>query len=166
MDVGFNGARLHQKVFEPRFLYHCDRLGYIVWGEFGNWGIDYSSYQSLEIFLPQWLECVERDFNHPAIIGWCPLNETPLSDQFDRRFSEKLAALTRAYDNTRMYIDASGWYHYPGVTDIMDCHDYEQDPEKFKAKFDVLERGEQYNIHYIYNNKEHDYWSTPPFVSE
>jgi glycoside hydrolase family 2 sugar binding len=30
MALGFNGARLHQKVFEPRFLYHCDRLGYIV----------------------------------------------------------------------------------------------------------------------------------------
>ena len=36
--AGFNGARLHQKVFEERFLYHADRLGYIVWGEFGDWG--------------------------------------------------------------------------------------------------------------------------------
>ena len=38
MAAGFNGARLHQKVFEERFLYHADRLGYIVWGEFGDWG--------------------------------------------------------------------------------------------------------------------------------
>src|SRR5262245_49621225 len=36
--AGFNGARLHQKVFEERFLYHADRLGYIVWGEFPDWG--------------------------------------------------------------------------------------------------------------------------------
>ena len=35
MAAGFNGARLHQKVFEPRFLYHCDRLGYLAWGELG-----------------------------------------------------------------------------------------------------------------------------------
>jgi beta-galactosidase/beta-glucuronidase len=34
--VGFNGARLHQKVFEERFLYHADRLGYLVWGECGS----------------------------------------------------------------------------------------------------------------------------------
>jgi beta-glucuronidase len=27
MAAGFNGARLHQKVFEERFLYHADRLG-------------------------------------------------------------------------------------------------------------------------------------------
>src|ERR671911_1529223 len=38
MSAGFNGARLHQKVFEERFLYHADRLGYLVWGEFGDWG--------------------------------------------------------------------------------------------------------------------------------
>jgi beta-galactosidase/beta-glucuronidase len=36
--MGFNGARLHQKVFEPRFLYWADRMGYLVWGEFPNWG--------------------------------------------------------------------------------------------------------------------------------
>ena len=27
MQLGFNGARLHQKVFEPRYLYQCDRMG-------------------------------------------------------------------------------------------------------------------------------------------
>ena len=40
MACGFNGARLHEKIFEERFLYHCDRLGYMVWGEFPNWGLD------------------------------------------------------------------------------------------------------------------------------
>lgn len=39
MAAGFNGARLHEKVFEPRFLYHCDRLGYLVWASrvTGGW---------------------------------------------------------------------------------------------------------------------------------
>ncbi len=32
MKLGFNGARLHEKVFEPRFLYWADKLGYPVWG--------------------------------------------------------------------------------------------------------------------------------------
>ena len=76
MAAGFNGARLHEKVFEPRFLYHCDRLGYLVWGEQGNWGMDPSAPDGLKNFLPEWMEAVERDFNHPAIIGWCPFNET------------------------------------------------------------------------------------------
>ena len=39
MAAGFNGARLHQKVFEERFLYHADRLGYLLWGEFGRLGL-------------------------------------------------------------------------------------------------------------------------------
>ena len=76
LQAGFNGARLHQKVFEERFLYHCDRLGYLVWGEQANWGLDYSRPDGLKCFLPEWMEVLKRDFNHPAIVGWCPFNET------------------------------------------------------------------------------------------
>ena len=69
LQCGFNGARLHQKVFEPRFLYHCDRLGYLVWGEYPSWGLDYSNPKSVDIFINEWREALERDFNHPSIIG-------------------------------------------------------------------------------------------------
>lgn len=62
MGLGFNGARLHEKVFEQRYLYWADKLGYLVWGEYGNWGIDISTAVGLGIFLPEWLESVERDF--------------------------------------------------------------------------------------------------------
>ncbi|MDQ5850797.1 MAG: glycoside hydrolase family 2, partial [Chloroflexota bacterium] len=34
--LGFNGVRIHQKVEDPRFLYWCDRLGLLVWGEMAN----------------------------------------------------------------------------------------------------------------------------------
>ncbi len=47
MALGFHGARLHQKVFERRFLYWADRLGYLVWGEYGNWGLDHSNPAAL-----------------------------------------------------------------------------------------------------------------------
>ena len=73
--LGFNGARMHQKVFDPRYIYWADRMGYIVWGEFADWGLDLSEYKALGVFLPQWLEALERDFNHPSIVGWCPFNE-------------------------------------------------------------------------------------------
>ena len=62
MAVGFNGARLHEKIFEERFLYHCDQLGYIVWGEFPNWGLDISYADSIYGILPEWIEELERDF--------------------------------------------------------------------------------------------------------
>ncbi|MDQ2800625.1 MAG: beta-galactosidase, partial [Armatimonadota bacterium] len=87
MDVGFNGARLHQKVFEERFLYHADRMGYLVWGEFGDWGCGgqgpaHNHQQPGATYITQWLEALARDYSHPSIIGWCPLNETwqPIGD--------------------------------------------------------------------------------------
>ncbi len=132
MAMGFNGARLHQKVFEQRFLYHCDRLGYMVWGEFGNWGCDIARIDAWKTFIPEWMEIVERDFCNPAIIGWCPLNETQ-KDQ-DNDFVRTVAFVTRVADPTRLYIDASGWTHVPGVTDILDSHDYKQNVEEFTQR--------------------------------
>ncbi len=138
MAVGFNGARLHQKVFEPRFLYHCDRLGYIVWGEYGNWGLDWSQKGALAAMLPEWCECVERDFNHPSIIGWCPFNETwdiRGRKQYDEVIST-IYKVTKYMDETRPCIDTSGNFHT--ITDIYDVHDYEQDYHVFKENYDKL----------------------------
>jgi len=75
LAAGFDGARLHQRVFERRFLYWADRLGYIVWGEFADWGLDLGRPESLITFQSEWLEAIDRDFSHPAIVGWCPFNE-------------------------------------------------------------------------------------------
>ncbi len=163
MACGFNGARLHQKVFEPLFLYHCDRLGYIVWGEHGNWGLNISSAEAWRTFLPEWLEIVERDFNHPAIIGWCPLNETQTNQ--DSAFVRYLAASTRSADPTRLFIEASGWRHVEGVADIVDVHDYCQDPEKFAQTYEPLKEGKPVPIFLIksQNREEINY---PTFVSE
>ena len=140
MYCGFNGARLHQKIFEPRFLYHCDRLGYMVWGEHGNWGLDIARPEAYRGFMSEWLEAMERDFNHPAIIGWCPLNETQPNQ--DNHFVRSLVALTKACDPTRPVIDSSGWTHVEGVTDMMDWHDYDQNPETFRARYEGVARGE------------------------
>ncbi len=157
MAVGFNGARLHQKVFEPRFLYECDKAGYIVWGEHGNWGMDISEPKAFRAILPDWLEIVQRDFNHPAIIGWCPLNETDY-DQ-DVELVRMLAAMTRAVDPTRLFIETSGWAHVAGVSDIVDIHNYDQNPETFRAFFAPMLEGKDVRIHHNYDGK-------PTFVSE
>ncbi len=141
LAAGFNGARLHQKVFEERFLYHCDRLGYLVWGEQANWGLDYSSPESLKHFLPEWMEVLERDFNHPAIVGWCPFNETWDCD--GRKQDDDLLRIvywmTKQYDTTRPCIDTSGNFHV--VSDIYDLHDYEQDPEVFRSHYQSFAEG-------------------------
>ena len=141
LAAGFNGARLHQKVFEPRFLYHCDRLGYLAWGEMANWGLDYSDPAALEAFLGEWLDALGRDFNHPSIVGWCPFNET--WDREGRRQLDSLLAMvyrvTKQLDPTRPCIDTSGNFHV--VTDIYDVHDYEQDPASFAAHYEAFRTG-------------------------
>lgn len=164
LAVGFNGARLHQKAFEPRFLYHCDRLGYIVWGEFGNWGLDYSRDGALEAMLPQWCESVARDFNHPAIVGWCPFNET--WDRDGRKQNDELLRIiyrvTKQLDETRPCIDTSGNFHVE--TDIFDVHDYEQKVEIFKGNYDRL-MTEGVLFERFPDRQEYD-GKKPAFVSE
>lgn len=164
LAVGFNGARLHQKVFEPRFLYHCDRLGYIVWGEFGNWGLDYSRDGALEAMLPQWCESIARDFNHPAIVGWCPFNET--WDRDGRKQNDELLRIiyrvTKQLDETRPCIDTSGNFHVE--TDIFDVHDYEQKVEIFKGNYDRL-MTEGVLFEHFPDRQEYD-GKKPAFVSE
>ncbi len=171
MDAGFNGARLHQKVFEPRFLYHCDRMGYMVWGEYGNWGIDYSNIACIPPFCYEWSEILERDFNHPSIIGWCPLNET--WDVEGRRQNDDvlrtLYRMTRRLDPTRPCIDTSGNYHVE--TDIFDIHDYIQEPDVFIKGYDVPTPEEMLEIdrkrHVRSNLHQGPYIAgTPVFVSE
>ncbi len=139
MDMGFNGARLHEKIFEERFLYHADRLGYLVWGEYPNWGLDVSAESAYKNMLPEWLEELCRDYNHPSIIGWCPLNETQRN--IDPEFVRYLYNVTKAYDPTRLFIDNSGWFHIDGTYDMYDVHDYLGEPDKFRAKYLPLTEG-------------------------
>lgn len=136
--AGFNGARLHEKVFEARFLYHCDRLGYLVWGEYPNWGLDHAHPLSTETYLNQWSEAVEWDFNHPAIIGWCPFNETwgYREEREKNALLSSLYKLTKRLDPTRPCIDSSGNYRI--LSEVYDIHDYDQDTQSFQARWDGL----------------------------
>ena len=135
MAMGFNGARLHQKVFEARYLYWADHLGYLCWGEMASWGLDISDRAAFEAFSKEWMDAVERDYSSPAIIGWCPFNET--WDYDGRRQRDDLLRLvyrmTKKLDPTRPCIDTSGNYHVE--TDIFDVHDYEQKPEEFVRRY-------------------------------
>lgn len=153
LAAGFNGARLHQKVFEERFLYHADRLGYLVWGEFPDWGCngfgpDGDNQQPGATYITQWLEALERDYSHPAIIGWCPLNETwqLLTDKITvlDDVTRGMFLATKALDQTRPVLDASGYSHRVPEADVYDSHNYEQDPVRFAALMAPLAQGKPY----------------------
>ncbi|MCC5843438.1 MAG: beta-glucuronidase [Verrucomicrobia bacterium] len=141
LAVGFNGARLHQKVFEERFHYWADRLGYLTWGEFHDWGLDYRKPQALLNHQCEWTEVVLRDMNHPSILAWTPFNETMGgAREAPEAHRQALAAvydLTRALDPARPCHDTSGHVHVK--TDIFSIHDYEQDPAKFALRYKDLD---------------------------
>lgn len=73
-EMGFNGVRKHQKTEDPRFLYWCDKLGLLVWSEAAN-AYEYSE-EYVRRFTKEWQEIIERDYNHPCIVTWVPLNES------------------------------------------------------------------------------------------
>ncbi len=131
MAAGYNGARLHQKVFEPRFLYWADKLGYLVWGEFPNWGFDYAPTNYAN-YINEWTEVLQRDRNHPAIIGWCPFNESGAAAGEIQRI---IFRETKAVDPTRPVLETSGWSHTVSNPEIRDDHDYNQVPESFKRRW-------------------------------
>lgn len=141
LAAGFNGARLHKKVFEERFLHHADRLGYLAWGEFPDWcqsphehGHACEGWDTN--FVTEWMEVLERDCNHPSIIGWCPMNEQMQREGGEAALETTMRALFMAAhlaDPTRPVLDVSGWSHRLPETDIYDMHDYAQDPETLRA---------------------------------
>lgn len=129
MAAGFNGARLHQKVFEERFHYWADKLGYLTWGESSSWGLDVNDPLSARNFLPEWAEIVERDRNHPSIIAWTPFNETWNAWNLiqHQRVQNDAYQLTKMIDPTRPVNVASG--DLMSMTDIWAIHNYSRAPK-------------------------------------
>lgn len=134
--LGFNGLRIHQKIEDPRLLYWCDRLGVLVWGEAANAYV-YSD-RAVEMLTREWLDAVRRDYNHPCIMAWVPLNESWGVPDLDRSrqqrdFVRALYHLTHALDATRPVIGNDGWEH--AVGDIFGIHDYSQTGEMLRERY-------------------------------
>ena len=143
MKAGFNGARLHQKIFDPRYHYHADRLGFLTFGEFPDWGMGFwrhfteapcDVYRSFRDYFSQWREVLERDMNHPSIIGWTPFNETRSYRDLEehRRILSDIYRFTKQLDPSRPVCDSSGYVH--AETDIWSVHNYAQDPAVLTEK--------------------------------
>jgi beta-galactosidase/beta-glucuronidase len=124
---GFNGVRKHQKIEDPRWLYWCDRLGLLVWEEMPNareWSPKAEDFLSAE-----WQDAVRRDYNHPCVVAWVPVNESmgfPGLGQHHAgqyAFIERMVRVTRRLDSSRPVIDNDGWEH-TDITDICAIHDY------------------------------------------
>jgi beta-galactosidase/beta-glucuronidase len=143
MAAGFNSARLHQKVFEARFHYWADKLGYLTWGEFADWGgvHNFREIEGLFNQMNEWREAIVRDRNHPSIVAWTPFNETSGAAsnnlEFYRSVVTNFYQLTHALDPTRPVNTTSGYVNV--VTDIFTVHDYTQDAVLFKERYSTVD---------------------------
>ncbi len=136
LDLGFDTARLHQKMEDPRFLFWADRLGLLVWCEAP--GTYEFSPTAVVRSTAEWVAAVERDRSHPCVAAWVPLNESwgvqhIAHDPAQRAYARALADLTRALDPGRPVISNDGWEHVD--SDVLSIHDYEADPAVLAGRY-------------------------------
>ena len=139
-QLGFNGVRKHQKIEDPRFLYWADRLGLMVWEEMPS-AYRYTK-RSIERLTREWAVVVDRDFSHPCIVSWVPLNESwgvpDLPDNpAQRNYVQALYHLTKTIDPDRPVIGNDGWESV--ATDIIGIHDYDADPVAIAKRYGIDE---------------------------
>ena len=140
LAMGFNGARKHQKLEDPRYLYWADRLGLLVSSEMANAYLFDEQYAIR--FTREWMEALQRDMNHPSIILWVPINESwgvpdLRGDKRQQAHLRSLYLLTKALDPSRLVIDNDGWEH-TDLTDLFALHDYAPNGEALLRRYQDL----------------------------
>lgn len=136
IEMGFNGIRKHQKLEDERFLYHCDRMGVLVWSEMAA-TYEFND-QAISNFTREWLEIVEQHYNHPCIVTWVPFNESwgvprIKTEPKQQALTQSIYYLTKSMDSMRPVIVNDGWEHT--ISDIIALHDYEELGSVFKERY-------------------------------
>jgi beta-galactosidase/beta-glucuronidase len=137
-NMGFNGARKHQKFEDPRYYYWADKLGLLLWGEMPS-AYNFNA-EEIENMTSEWVDFINRDYNHPSIVTWVPLNESwgvrsIYIDKNQQNFAKGLYYLTKGLDSTRLVSTNDGWELVDA--DICAIHDYvAQGEDLYKAYSD------------------------------
>lgn len=123
--MGLNGVRKHQKVEDPRFLYHADRMGFLVWGE--SAAAPSFDEHAVGLLINEWDEIIERDYNHPSVVAWTPLNESWGVPEINynkkqQHFAQTMYHFIKSQDQTRLVVVNDGWEMIE--TDIIGIHNY------------------------------------------
>lgn len=145
LQLGYNGARKHQKLEDPRYYYWADKLGLLVWGEVPS-AYDFTD-EMVRRVVETLTDFIDRDFNHPCIIAWVPLNESwgvrqIYTDKRQQELGRTLYHLTKALDGTRLCSSNDGWEQVD--TDICALHDYADDGEVIARHFESREEVEHH----------------------
>lgn len=136
-EMGFNGLRMHQKIEEPLFYYHADRLGLLVWLELPS-SYEFGNTQ-IHAVINQWEAILKNNWNHPSIIAYVPFNESwgirnIARDSMQQSFADCVYHLTKALDPSRPVSTNDGW-EFPNATDIYGFHDYFSSADAFESQY-------------------------------
>ncbi len=136
LALGFNGARKHQKIEDPRYYYLADCYGLYVWGEVPS-AYEFCDDEMGNLYR-DFMEFYRRDCNHPSIITWVVLNESwgvrkILVDKRQQNFGKALYHMAKALDPTRLVSTNDGWENVKA--DIISIHDYAQTGKAFTDKY-------------------------------
>ena len=145
-QMGFNGARKHQKLEDKKYHYWCDKLGFMLWSEMPNaWAY---TERYVENFTMEWMRSVRRSMSHPCVVAWVPINESwsvqhsqlvvlqklisptilrgvpnVQDDQRQRSHLLALYHITKSLDPSRPVVVNDGWETMT-ITDLCCLHDY------------------------------------------
>ena len=131
--MGFDLARMHVKVADPRWYGWCDRLGLLVAQDMPS-PLSLATTDAQATFSAELDEVVAQLGGHPAVAMWILVNED--WGEPPPEFQRGLVQRVRELDPTRLVVDASGWTHR-GDTDLLDVHDYGDDLSRHRSSGSV-----------------------------
>lgn len=142
-DMGFNGARKHQKFEDPYYYYYADEVGLLTWCEMPssyNFNCDEVSYVTQE-----WQKIVNTAKKFSSVITYVPVNESwgirkALVSHEQQNFAKSLYYLTKSLDDSRLVSTNDGWENVSD-SDILAIHDY----ASAGAELKILYNEETYN---------------------
>ena len=137
-EMGFNGARKHQKFEDPYFYYLADELGYLTWCEMPS-AYNFCT-EMIYAQTKEWQEIIAVARNFASVVCYVPLNESwgtrkILVNENQQDYARALYSLTHAIDGSRPVSTNDGW-ECLGATDILGIHDYAYSGDDFKEKYD------------------------------
>ena len=165
--MGFNGVRKHQKIEDPRFLYWADKLGLLVWEEMPS--AYHFTPESIGRLTREWLEVIERDYNHPCIVTWVCFNESwGVSDLAHSGMQRDLVAglyhLTKSLDSSRPVVGNDGWEHV--LSDLLTLHDYQRDADVLAERYGSEEASEDTSFNVLLHHGRVNILDSSPIAEE
>jgi len=118
--AGANFSRIMHSPQAPNLLDYLDEKGFMIFAEIPVWGENDPNMIPDNPLTKQWLrEMIERDYNHPSIIGWSVGNE--LKQHYD--YVDSMIKYTRTLDPHRLvnYASFTGSKSFPTNDPITVC---------------------------------------------